>query len=629
MSSYGFAEPPTQATLADARRLLQQQRGAASDLAAQIRAAEDDLARIVRARRVTILELEKELEGVEQQVSRTLAYISHIRRLPQELLGYIFMFIFDDYPCCAWVLAAVCSMWRRQVLSMPKLWSKIRLVTTSTSSPDTVRLWLERSGISTPLDIEIYLRTQSPPREASVTQSRSSTATLSTANGWEWMDNEPPASTPDAVDEPDHDGGPAFIHIATHAQPHFVPVTAIPNSPPIHHHHVHTGPTPIYHEIVPVSSWHRAYSRTTTGMHWGYIAFYYLIQQMHRWERFVFRFDRQFPSINALKVMTGDAPLLREFEVSGGDPITSVTDWTWLPCAQANSKPNLQKLTKLTLQYVPFKWSSPMFTGLQSLCLRTVPQYTIALDRIVYIIKCNPRLEELALNIASATPAVLPMTQTTLEHVKSFSIGGHYLLGALLDCLALPTLEKLIVDIEARDPIEDMLTQLILRSDHPPITRLSLCYTTQSSPLYYHAGSGITSWQFLSDLEELQTLHVGGAPFEPLVAILGLPEDDNQDQWYCPRLVSFAMKACRPSHSEGVAKLVQMIEARNPDTGAMPMAVAGVTPERMRRLELHDCATLGLDVVRWLQGRIHEVVCTEPTYDSAGLNSPLQTYQYV
>lgn len=130
MSSYGFAEPPTQATLADARRLLQQQRGAASDLAAQIRAAEDDLARIVRARRVTILELEKELEGVEQQVSRTLAYISHIRRLPQELLGYIFMFIFDDYPCCAWVLAAVCSMWRRQVLSMPKLWSKVSICTT-------------------------------------------------------------------------------------------------------------------------------------------------------------------------------------------------------------------------------------------------------------------------------------------------------------------------------------------------------------------------------------------------------------------------------------------------------------------------------------------------------------------
>ena len=40
-------------------------------------------------------------------------------------------------------------------------------------------------------------------------------------------------------------------------------------------------------------------------MHWGYIAFFYLMQQMHRWERFVFRFDRQFASIHALKTMTG------------------------------------------------------------------------------------------------------------------------------------------------------------------------------------------------------------------------------------------------------------------------------------------------------------------------------------
>ena len=48
-------------------------------------------------------------------------------------------------------------------------------------------------------------------------------------------------------------------------------------------------------------------------MHWGYIAFYYLMQQMHRWERFVFRFDRQFSSINALKTMTGEALLLLQW----------------------------------------------------------------------------------------------------------------------------------------------------------------------------------------------------------------------------------------------------------------------------------------------------------------------------
>ena len=125
MSSCGFPEPPTRATLADARKLLDEQRAAVSDITAQIHEAEDELARIVRAKRDAIQDLEKHLEDMEGQVSRTLAYLSHIRRLPHELLGYIFMYNFDDYPCCAWVLASVCSLWRRQVLSMPKLWSKV------------------------------------------------------------------------------------------------------------------------------------------------------------------------------------------------------------------------------------------------------------------------------------------------------------------------------------------------------------------------------------------------------------------------------------------------------------------------------------------------------------------------
>lgn len=126
MSSCGFPEPPTRASLTDARRVLDQQRNAVDALATRIQAAEDELKHIVRTRRDAIQEMEKERATAEDQVSRTLAYLSHIRRLPHELLGQIFMFIFDDYPCCAWVLAAVCSPWRRQVLSMPRLWSKVR-----------------------------------------------------------------------------------------------------------------------------------------------------------------------------------------------------------------------------------------------------------------------------------------------------------------------------------------------------------------------------------------------------------------------------------------------------------------------------------------------------------------------
>ncbi|EKM56947.1 uncharacterized protein PHACADRAFT_27714 [Phanerochaete carnosa HHB-10118-sp] len=639
MSSCSFPEPPTRSTLEDARKQLEKQRSAVQQISAQIQAAEDDLDRIVKARRNAIQEMQKERSALEDRMSQTLAYLAHIRRLPHELLGHIFTFIFEDYPCCAWVLAAVCSLWRRQVLSMPRLWSKIkttptlhqrvicyinataqiRLVTTQNSSPDTVRLWLERSGNKVPLDIEIFLHT---PREASSHHHhrRSSTSTLSTVSAWDasWWENDLPGATP-APDTPAHGTGPGYLHIPPNGPPHFVPATALPPSPPLHHH-VHGGATPIYHEVLHVPSWRQVSqtSRPSSGMHWGYITFYYLMQQMHRWERFVFRFDRQFASINALKTMMGDAPLLREFEVTGAEPAL-FNDWSWIPSARPTTSTNLPMLTSLTLQYVPFRWSSPIFRNLRSLCVRTLPGASFAVDRILYILSSNPNLESLSLHVSSANPAVLPTSQTAMEHLKTFSVGGHFLLAALVDCLALPVLGSLTIDIDARDPIEETLSQLLLRSNHPPVTWLSISYglNTTTSGIYYHGGSAVTSWNFLNELDGLRTLQVGSAPFEPLVAILGTPEDDGQDQWYCPNLTSLLLKACRPSHTDGVAKLVQTVEARNPDpsNGAVPVTAGGVSPVKLRHLELHDCAALGLDVMKWLKSRIPEVRCTDPPYD--------------
>ena len=41
------------------------------------------------------------------------------------------------------------------------------------------------------------------------------------------------------------------------------------------------------------------------NMHWGYIALYYLVEHMRRWRRFVFRFERPFVSMAALKSIVG------------------------------------------------------------------------------------------------------------------------------------------------------------------------------------------------------------------------------------------------------------------------------------------------------------------------------------
>jgi hypothetical protein len=126
MSFHPFSsDPPTASSLADARRLLDQNNTSLAVLDREIEAAEAQLAQIVAESRDAIKQLQRERAILEEKVVRALAYMSPIRRLPVELLRHIFMMNFDEYPCCAWILSSVCSQWRRLALSMPKLWSKV------------------------------------------------------------------------------------------------------------------------------------------------------------------------------------------------------------------------------------------------------------------------------------------------------------------------------------------------------------------------------------------------------------------------------------------------------------------------------------------------------------------------
>lgn len=120
-----YPEPPTVQTLADARRSLDSIHGSMSDLSAKIDAAETALAQIIQDSRCAINELQNQRVMLENKAYHTRAYLSPIRRLPTELLREIFMWNFDQYPCSAWVLAAVCSSWRRLALGMPRIWSKV------------------------------------------------------------------------------------------------------------------------------------------------------------------------------------------------------------------------------------------------------------------------------------------------------------------------------------------------------------------------------------------------------------------------------------------------------------------------------------------------------------------------
>ncbi|KAI0064982.1 hypothetical protein BV25DRAFT_1822762 [Artomyces pyxidatus] len=606
-----YLEPPTSSSLADARRALDHNQQSLGDLQAKIDAAEAQLAQIVADSRCAINELQRERAVLEEKVVLTLAYISPIRRLPNELLRHIFLMNFDEYPCCAWILSAVCNRWRRLALSMPILWSKIRLVTSPNASADTIRLWLERSGSRVPLDIEIFLQIQN--QGASTTSSRPRARSPSS---WPYLSTPPTAATHYVQIQANNAQPSTAIQIIPTATP-----IVLPPSPP-HHDAAIFGSPPSTPTALP--------SLTTTtqsraSSHWGHIAIFYLVEQMHRWERFVFRFDKQFSSWHALKSISGPAPMLKEFEVSCAEPVY-YGEWPWLPSASPNAQVALPELRSLTLQYTPFKWSSPMLkTNLRSLNLRSLPTTNIPIDRILHIVSNNRGLEELSLHFSTVQNYVLPLIPTTLPELKELSVGGHYLMSSIVDSFILPALESLTLDIEARDPIEESITNLLSRSNHPPITLLSLAYG-QNGMYYYSGGGLVASWAFLNDLSHLRTLQVGTTPLDPLLSMLGAPEEDVLG-WLCPNLEHLALKNC-PAHSDGIPKLVQMVDMRNPEGGASaPSSLTpGGTPVKLRQLEIIDCTTLGQDVVEWLKTRIEDVVCVDPPFERTP-HSP--TYAYL
>lgn len=121
-------EPPTEVSITNAKASLTSSQKELEELTQKIERAEAALQQIVADSRCAINEMLEERSVLEEQVQHTRAYISPIRRLPTDLLREVFMKNFEDYPCCAWVLAAVCTMWRRLALCTPRLWTKVSLI---------------------------------------------------------------------------------------------------------------------------------------------------------------------------------------------------------------------------------------------------------------------------------------------------------------------------------------------------------------------------------------------------------------------------------------------------------------------------------------------------------------------
>ena len=131
-------EPPTASSRAEAQDQIESNRKKIQSVSETIASTEDKLAQIINEHRCVIRALHKAKQELEDEVSLALAYISPIRTLPHELLRHIFLLNFEDQPCCAWGIAAVCSLWRRLVLGMPRMWSKVGFNTLRHSATSSV-----------------------------------------------------------------------------------------------------------------------------------------------------------------------------------------------------------------------------------------------------------------------------------------------------------------------------------------------------------------------------------------------------------------------------------------------------------------------------------------------------------
>jgi len=111
--------------------------------------------RVIQSGRDTetaILGIEKNISALEHENNYAISLLAPIRRLPAEMLYEIFMVAIMECGCSALHLTHVCRSWRLVLLSMSRVWSKIKIGTWT--STEKIECLLERTGRTT-LDVEI------------------------------------------------------------------------------------------------------------------------------------------------------------------------------------------------------------------------------------------------------------------------------------------------------------------------------------------------------------------------------------------------------------------------------------------------------------------------------------------
>ncbi|KAJ7294073.1 hypothetical protein C8J57DRAFT_1270722 [Mycena rebaudengoi] len=109
-----------------------------------------------------LVPLRRERQSVLENIEQHLAIISPIRSLPYDVLGEIFSWTLPQLIFCSiepsqnpWAISRVCTRWRKLALSLPELWSYIRVDGHERFPLALLDLQLERSG-RFPLSIAFF-----------------------------------------------------------------------------------------------------------------------------------------------------------------------------------------------------------------------------------------------------------------------------------------------------------------------------------------------------------------------------------------------------------------------------------------------------------------------------------------
>lgn len=270
---------------------------------------------------------------------------------------------------------------------------------------------------------------------------------------------------------------------------------------------------------------------------------------------------------------------------------------------------------------MPFKWNASALSGLAVLKLGSgnptrdtrasmlaAARSTITVDRLINIIKRNPKLEVLEVGIPLAE-AVLPLSGIVIPELESLSItGGRHAL-TLLQHLMLPSLIHLNVSIDARvDSMDEELNNVWLHSQSPALRTFKYEAGRRSgmSAIFAAAGFPITFLDKISDT--LVDLKVARCGAQVLLARLVAPVLTGNVAW-CPGLKSLTLEGC-PPHRDVVPYLIKLIEQRNPIGDGAASSRFG-SAERIDELVLKESFPLGADVLDWLKKRVSTVEYVE------------------